>query len=174
MSLSGFVRDHATPLAGYPHVLDSDSLRNAFAMLKERYDSAEQFRSVLVLDAQDHLVGILALRDLLRALLPDYLKPALRSGEGIRPDLATLAPLWQEDCDDQCRAAACLPASRHASPVAATISGDAPLAQAVFLFATHETNILPIVKDGRVTGVLRIVNVMRQVAMAVLDNSSAS
>lgn len=174
MSVSGTVGDHATPLADYPHVRDNATLRDVFATLKAKYDSAEQFRSVLVLDDRDRLVGVLGLKDLLFALLPDYLKHRPTHLEGADDDVASLAPLWQEDCAEQCRQAAAMAAGAHAQPVTATLAADAPLTTAVYLFATLGSNILPVTEAGRVTGVLRIVDVLGEVAKAVLAEGGAA
>jgi CBS domain-containing protein len=168
MSVSGTVGDHTTPLAGYPHVRDSATLREVYATLKEKYDSAEQFRSVLVLDRNDRLVGVLGLRELLQALLPDYLKQDVTRFEGAEHDLASLAPLWQEDCAEQCRKAAAMPVGKHVIPAKATVNPGDPLVKAIYLFATLNANILPVVEAGKVTGVLRRVDVMAEVAAAVL------
>jgi CBS-domain-containing membrane protein len=168
MSVSGTVGDHAIPLADYPHVRDNATLRDVFATLKEKYDSAEQFRSVLVLDSRDHLVGMLGLRDLLFALLPDYLQHRPTHFEGADDEVESLAPLWQEDCVEQCRKAAAMAAGGHAKPVTAMVAAATPLTTAVYLFATRNTNILPVTEGGRVTGVLRIVDVLSEVATAVL------
>lgn len=169
MSVSGIVNDHVTPLAGYPHVRDNVTLREVYATLKHHYDSAEQFRSVLVLDAGDRLVGVLGFRELLAALLPEYLKPHEPANfEGGRGDLASLAPLWQEDCAAQCRKAAAMPVGAHVVDARATVAGDDPLVKAIYLFATLNANILPVVEGGRIVGVLRRVDVMAAVAEAVL------
>jgi CBS domain-containing protein len=172
MSVSGIVNDHVTPLAGYPHVRDDVTLREVYATLKHHYDSAEQFRSVLVLDAGDRLVGVLGFRELLHALLPEYLKqhdPA--HYEGGRGDLASLAPLWQEDCAEQCRKAAAMPVGAHVVDAKATVAGSDPLVKAIYLFATLNANILPVIEGGCVVAVLRRVDVMAAVAEAVLAES---
>lgn len=175
MAISGTVGDHLTPLAGYPHVRDSATLREVFAALKEKYDSAEQFRSVLVLDGHDRLVGVLGFRELLHALLPDYLKHAPAHYEGAAgDDLASLAPLWQEDCAAQCRAAGRLPVGSLVVPPRATVTAADPLVRAIYLFATLNTNILPVVEAERVVGVLRRVDVMALVAAAVLARGDAA
>ncbi len=168
MSVSGTVGDHAIPLANYPHVRADATLRDVFATLKQKYDSAEQFRSVLVLDDGDHLVGMLGLRDLLHALLPDYLHHSAAHFEGSGDDVATLAVLWQEDCAEQCRKASTLTARSSVTPIKAAVAGSDPLTKAIFLFATRNINILPVVEAGRITGVLRIVDVLSEVAEAVL------
>ena len=174
MSISGTVGDHATPLAAYPHVRDSATLRDVFATLKAKYDSAEQFRSVLVLDDRDRLVGVLGLHDLLFALLPDYLKHKPTHFEGADDEVASLAPLWQEDCAEQCGKAAAMAAGAHAKRVTTTIAATDPLTTAVYLFATRNTNILPVTEAGRVTGVLRIVDVLSEVARTVLATGEPS
>ena len=168
MSINGTVGDLVTPLADYPNVRDDATLRDVFATLKEKYDSAEQFRSVLVLDGQGRLVGVLGLRDLLFALLPDYLHHRPTHMEGAADDVESLAPLWQEDCAEQCRKAAGMAVAAHARPVAATVAAAEPLVRAVYLFATLDTHILPVVENGRVAGVLRLVDVMAEVGKAVL------
>ncbi len=172
MSVSGIVNDHVTPLAGYPHVRDNVTLREVYATLKHHYDSAEQFRSVLVLDANDRLVGVLGFRELLHALLPDYLKQHKSAHyEGDHADLTSLAPLWQEDCAAQCRKAAAMPVGAHVVAAKATVAGSDPLVKAIYLFATLNANILPVVEGKRIVGVLRRVDVMAAVARAVLAES---
>ena len=168
MSVSGNVADHVTPLPNYPHVRDNATLRDVYATLKQKYDSAEQFRSVLVLDSADRLVGVLGMRELLHALLPDYLMRKPTHFEGADDDVASLAPLWQEDCADQCRKAAAQPVRAHVIPPKATVGATDPLVKAIYLFATLNANILPVVEAGRITGVLRRVDVMAEVAATVL------
>lgn len=168
MAIGGTVKDHLTPLAGYPHVRDTATLRDVFASLQAAYGSAEQFRNVLVLDGHDRLVGTLALRDLLQAMLPDYLRNAPERFEGGGGDLASLAPLWQEDCSEQCRKAAATAAGPHARKIAATVVPGDPLTKAIYLMATTGANILPVVESKRVVGVLRLVDVFAEVTKAVL------
>jgi CBS domain-containing protein len=176
MSVSGIVNDYVTPLAGYPHVRDDVTLREVYATLKRHYDSAEQFRSVLVLDRNDRLVGVLGFRELLHALLPEYLKPhdPGHYDAAKLPDLASLAPLWQEDCASQCRKAAVLPVGAHVVNARATVTGTDPLVKAIYLFATLDTNILPVTEGDRIVGVLRRVDVMAAVAEAVLTEAEQS
>ncbi len=174
MSISSTVGDHAIPLADYPHVHDNASVREVYSTLKRKYDSAEQFRSVLVLDTSGHLVGMLGLRDLLHALLPDYLHQNAAHFEGGSDDITSLALLWQEDCAEQCRKAAALGVRTSITPIRVTVAASDPLTKAVFLFATLGINILPVTEAGRVTGVLRLVDVLDEVSSVVLTEGSGS
>lgn len=167
MSASGTVRDHYTPLADYPHVRGDATLRDVFAAVAGSRDGADQFRNVLVLDADDRLIGVLSLRDMLHALLPDYLKTSPAHYEGSDSDLASLAPLWQEDCSEQCRLAAQAPVGNDLTRIDVAVGLDEPLTKAIYLFATRPVNLLPVATGGRVVGVVRLVDVAAAVAEVV-------
>jgi predicted transcriptional regulator len=51
------------------------------------------------------------------------------------------------------------------------VAGSDPLVKAIYLFATLNANILPVVENERVVAVLRRVDVMAAVAEAVLAES---
>ncbi|MBM4189209.1 MAG: CBS domain-containing protein [Betaproteobacteria bacterium] len=172
--LTGTVRDILIPLNEYPTVYEDATLHDVFATLKEKHDSSEQFRSALVLDAKDHLVGMLGLRDLLHALLPDYLHHGAAHFEGKSDDVAALALLWQDDCAEQVRKASMLRVRGSVTPIKITVAASDPLSKAVFLFATHNTNILPVVEAGRIIGVLRIVDAAHEVANAVFSSGESA
>jgi CBS domain-containing protein len=169
MSIDGTVRDLAVPLAEYPHVRGDANLRDVFAKLHASSGAAELFRNILVLDDKDRLIGMLGLKDLLHALLPEYLRHGSTHYQGTSQDISALAVLWEEDCAEQCRQAHKIFARDHASPVPATIASDAPLSKAAFLFATTPVNILPVVDGKQLTGVLRLVDVFDEVVIEVLS-----
>ncbi|MDP2811827.1 MAG: CBS domain-containing protein [Rhodocyclaceae bacterium] len=167
MSVSGTIGEHTTPLAEYPHVRGNATLMEVFAAIAGNRDAADQFRNVLVLDDADRLVGVLGLHDMLHALLPDYLKHQPTHLEGAADDVESLAPLWQEDCAEQCRLAARAPIGDDVTRIGASVGLGEPLTKAIYLFATHPVNVLPVVEDGRVVGVLRLVDVVSEVGKAV-------
>jgi CBS domain-containing protein len=174
MSVTSSVRDHFTPLAEYPHVRENVTLRDVFAELKAKYDSADNFRSVLVLDAENRLLGTLGVHDLLHALLPDYLQQTPTRYEGDPGDISSLATLWQEDCRENCRKAAAGPIAAHVRPVRAVLAPDDPLAKAFYLFATKPVKVLAVIEGHRVIGVLRRYDVVNEVLKAVLGQGEAS
>jgi CBS domain-containing protein len=173
MSISGTVRDLMVPLDNYPHVHGDANLRDVFAKLHASSGSAELFRNILVLDSKERLLGMLGLKDLLHALLPDYLRHGSTHYEGTSADVSALALLWQEDCAEQCRLANKIFARDHVSPVKATIGIDEPLAKATFLFATTPVNILPVVDGKALIGVIRLVDVFDEVVIEVLSERGA-
>ncbi|MRR49737.1 MAG: CBS domain-containing protein [Rhodocyclaceae bacterium] len=169
MSICGVVKDHYTCLADYPHVRTSATLGDVFAAIAGNREAADQFRNVLVLDPADRLIGVLGLHDMLHAVLPDYLKTETPSRyEGADANVASLAPLWQDDCESHCRKMASAPVGDDLTLIDAEVRLDDPLTTAIYLFATHSYNLLPVVEEGRVIGVLRLVDVVTAVTKAVL------
>ena len=169
MSISGVVRDLMVELERFPHVSGNASLRDVFAKLHAASGSSELFRNILVLDDKDRLLGTLGLKNALHALLPDYLRHGSTHFQGASNDVSALAVLWQEDCEEQCRAASKILAKDHVSPIAATIRPDDPLTKAAFLFATTPVNVLPVVEGKQVIGVIRLVDVFDEVVIEVLS-----
>lgn len=168
MPITGKVRDLMTPLAEFPNIDADAPLRDVFAMLKEKYDAAEQFRSVLVFDAARRPVGRLTLHQLLRSLLPDYLVRLPGHYEGGNEDVGALALLWQEDSATHCRKAAGERVRDHMLPIAAPLSPEDPLTLALYRIAVSDYNMIPVAEAGRVVGVVRIVDLLTEVAEAVL------
>ncbi len=174
MSIAGTVRDLMVPLADFPHVHGDASLRDTFAKLHASSGPSELFRSILVLDDRGRLLGILSIKNLLHALLPDYLRHGSTHYQGTGEDISALAVLWQDDCAEQCRQASKILARNHVAPVQATIGPDEPLAKATFLFATTPVTILPVVEGKQLLGVLRLVDVFDEVVIEVLSERCAA
>lgn len=169
MSISGVVRDLMVGIDKFPHVSGNASLREVFAKLHAASGSSELFRNILVLDDKGRLLGTLGLKNVLHALLPDYLRHGSTHYEGTPNDVSALAVLWQEDCEEQCREASKILAKNHVCPIAATISPDEPITKAAFLFATTPVNVLPVVAGKQVIGVIRLVDVFDEVVIEVLS-----
>lgn len=164
MSITDTVGAHMKPLAEYPHVDVDATLNDIFTLLKQRYDAALQFRSVLVFDKQQRLVGKISLHDLLHIVLPDYLTHMPAHFEGADSDLSSLALLWQEDSAEQVRKIAAERVGDHVRPAAAPLKPEDPLTLALYRFANSDFNTIPVADDSRIVGVLRIVDVLAAVA----------
>ncbi|MDP1605390.1 MAG: CBS domain-containing protein [Rhodocyclaceae bacterium] len=168
MSITGTVRELYIPLADYPHVKSDATLRDVFAVLHASCSSAELFKSILVVDERDRLVGMLGLKNLLHALLPDYLRSSVKF-QGAGDDLSALAALWQDDCVEAFHSAHKIFVRDHVVPLPNTIQADDPLVKAVFIFATAAVNLLPVTDGQRVIGVLRLVAIIDEVTSEILS-----
>lgn len=165
------IRDIQVPLEEYPRVRREATLRDAFEVLRAGYQTGRRYRHVLVLDAGDRLVGILGMRDILRGVFPDYLKPEDHHRyQGMSGDVAGLAGIWQATCKEQCPASAAKPVAAFMAEVPTSVAPDSPIALAAYLMAAHNTSMLPVVDRQRVIGVCRIIDVFNEASEAVLHD----
>jgi CBS domain-containing protein len=164
------VGDILVPLTDFPHLSRGASLREAFAMLHAEHPTAGwRFRHLLVFDAQETLVGLLGIRDLLLALMPDYLKATMaQHNAGDLPDDASLSIVWQASFDAQCERMASTRVEHHMTQVLDVVQADDPLTRAAYLMVSHRVDMLPVLEGERVVGVVRIVDVFNQAAAEVL------
>ena len=170
MPLSTTIRDIYIRLAEYPNIRDTASLKDAFAVLQSGYATGKPFRHILVLDARDQLVGLLGIRELLHGLFPDYLRSDEHHRfEGAQSDFPALTLIWQETCATQCKEAARNPIKGFMAPVPSSVKLSDPLTLAAYLMVIHDTNVLPVVDDHRVVGVVRMIDVFNEASKAVLQ-----
>jgi CBS domain-containing protein len=171
LPFSTTIRDIYHPLAEYPHIRDTAILQEAFAVLHGAYSTGKRFRHLLVLDAQDHLVGVLDIHDLLHGLFPDYLRAGEHQHfEGAQPEFPALTLIWQETCATQCKEAAQNPIKGFMAPVPPSVKLGDPITLAAYLMVIHNSSVLPVVDDGRVAGVVRVIDVFNEASKAVLHD----
>jgi predicted transcriptional regulator len=167
MPITGTVGTHMRPLAEYPSIDVDATLGDVFALIRQRHDAVVQFRSVLVFDQNQRLIGKISLHDLLEILLPDYLTHLPAHVEGADSNLASLALLWQDDSADHVREVACQRVGDHLQPAPAPLKPDDPLTLAHYRFAHSNLNTLPVAENGRIVGVLRVVDVLAAIAATI-------
>ena len=166
------VLDIFVPLAELPYIAHDASVREAFAVLQEKHLTAGwRFRHLLVFDSGERLVGLLGIRDLLRALMPDYLKAtAAQHIAGTVPDDTDLSILWQDSFVAQCRQANEVQVRNCMALVHDTVQIDDPLTRAAYLMISNSVDMLPVLDGEKVVGVVRIVDVFNQAAAMVLHD----
>lgn len=163
------IRDILVPVEEYPRVHEDATLRDAFAALREAQATGRRYRHVLVLDEQEHLIGLIGMHDLLHGLFPDYLLAGEHSRfEGAVDDLAALTSIWRDTCLEQCPQAAGKPVREFMGPVKATVASDAPITLAAYLLVQHRASMLPVTEGDRVVGVCRMIDVFNEACQAVL------
>lgn len=163
------VRDILVPIADFPVISPQTSLREAFALLQRQHASGGwRYRHMLVLGDDGMVAGILSLQDMLRALMPEYIKASLRQDQAEGGEDRSLTTLWQESFAAQSRLAADLPVARCMSEVHHTVRADDPFTRAVYLMILQGVHMLPVLDGTRVIGIVRIVDVFNQAAAEVL------
>jgi Mg/Co/Ni transporter MgtE len=164
------VRDFYIPMTDYPHIESTSSVCKAIVLMYSSLTEGQKYRTILVTDEQQHLMGYLSLRDLIRAVGPKYLRKKKPQIKGHQPfqvteqDFTALSLIWQEGFTDKIREEAKQPVADVMTLVDKTVTMDDPFAKCVYLMLAQDVLILPVVEDEKVTGVVRLVDAFDLIA----------
>lgn len=164
------VRDFFIPMTDYPHIDSSSAVCKAIVLMHSSLSEGNKYRTILVTDEHQRLMGYLSLRDLIRAVGPRYLRKKSPQIKGHQPfqlmdqDFTALSLIWQEGFTDKIREEAKQPVSEVMTLVDKTVTMDDPFAKCVYLMLAQDVLILPVVEDDRVLGVVRLVDAFDLIA----------
>lgn len=170
------VNDVYVSIDDYPNISMDAPIGHAIHMMHNVLEDKNKYRTILVLDDEDHLMGYLTLRDLIRAVGPNYLhktRPAVKGHqpfnlEGLTQDMSALSLIWQEGFTLKLQDELNKPVSDYMTLVEDTITADDPIAKCLYLMLFHDVLILPVIEEeNRVVGVIRLVDLFEQIAESV-------
>ena len=84
------VKDLYIKIDDYPNVSLDAPIGHAIHIMNHVLEDENKYRNILVLDDDDHLQGYLSLRDLIRAVGPEYLQKR-------HPDIKGNQPFYSEE-----------------------------------------------------------------------------
>ena len=167
------------PLDAYPHIPYWFTLRQAIVEIENAELDIEGRKSlprvVLVFDEQYNLMGVVRRRDVLRGLEPQFLaQRAPRSSQDvytikIDPNLAELA---YDRLVGRIRERAERPVSEVMIPIRTTVEHTDNIMKVIYEMVEQNVSLIPVLKEGRVAGVIRSVDVFHEVAQLVLYGDS--
>ncbi|MDI6710261.1 MAG: CBS domain-containing protein [Bacillota bacterium] len=167
------VRDLMIPIEEYATVPQNATVREAVAAVASSFKQLPTgeytgHRSVLVLDGQRRLVGLLTYRDLIRAVEPQLLD-ADKLPRGLPWEVDVPDVPWEGFFEQRSRAEAQKPVSEVMRPLELiTVDADAPLLKAIHLMLTANIGSVPVMENGVIVGMVRMNEVFKAVADAVL------
>ncbi|MDJ0653320.1 MAG: CBS domain-containing protein [Xanthomonadales bacterium] len=164
-------RDLMIPLDSYPHLPDTATLSDAIlAFVGSQIERKGRFslpRIVLIIDGENHLVGQVRRRDILRGLLPDFFTQdeshALSHFDMELDEDMNLAELFKDGERQVLSRNADEPVTRIMRPIETTVSADADLMELVVKAARTESHMLPVMDLENVIGVVRTVEILNQI-----------
>jgi predicted transcriptional regulator len=168
------VKDLFMPIKEYPHIREDSSISEAFSILDESYKGGCGFRTILVMDEQNHLKGVLTLRDMIRAVVPGFLKKKETSRSGLQPyqpadqDYPDLLLIWQEDFPERCQKEAEKTVGEVMTQIEETVTLDDPVAKCAYQIIKSDLVIIPVIDDGKAIGVVRLVDVFKEISDIIL------
>lgn len=169
------VGDIMIPLDNYPHLPHWFTLRQALAELKgAQYKVGSQVgapRRALVFDEAYRLVGQLRRRDILRGMEPRYLsKDRLHvkfQEIEVRPD-PDLFELSFDQTVKGLRERSERKISEVMQPIEATLEFEDTWIKAVVGFVEHDLSLIPVMRDGKVAGVVNTVGLFHELERLIL------
>jgi Mg/Co/Ni transporter MgtE len=169
------VKDVMVPITDYPHIPYWFSVRQAIAMVKAAAaepDVKVEPRFVLVFDEKYQLLGFLGLKEMLRGIEPRFLRrPEAAHVQGIKPlDMdPALSLLWRDLFGRGCKEEANKPVSDIMTPVKATVKADDPMVKAAYTMVQADMEIVPVMADNKVAGIVRMEDVFQEITAIVLE-----
>jgi len=165
------------PIEKYPNIFSGVTLREAMVEFEHAYinvdGQASLPRSLLVIDKDFSLIGIVRRRDILQGLEPDFMKhmPHHHQKELIDiegdPNLVLLSSgkviKTMRANADKFRIADVM------QPVTDKIQHNEHIAKIIYMMVSKDLNLLPVMKDRKIIGVVRSVDVFHEVARLLLD-----
>ena len=166
------VKDVYVKIDEYPNISQHAPIGYAINMMHNVLRNKSKFRTLLVLDDDDHLKGYLSIRDLIRAVGPDYLhkkKPDVKGHqpfniEGLDQDLSALALIWQEGFTLKLHDELKKPVKEHMTLMEDFVTTEDSIAKCLYLMLFHDVLILPVVEKERVVGVIRLIDLFDRIA----------
>jgi len=160
------VKDVMIPLEDYPHIPYWFTLRQAMAIIRETALKFEGYmpRSVLVFDEKYQLLGLLTLRDIIKGLEPRFLKET----ELIKADPSLLLLTRELFAPGIKEASQKTTVGEVMSPIKVTVDADDSLAKALFLMIKENVGMMPVMKENKVVGMVRLSDLFKVISDFVL------
>ena len=166
------VEDVYIKIDNYPVVAPDAPVGHVIYMMHHVLHDKHKYRSILVIDDDDHVVGHLTLQNLINAVGPDYLKQHKADVKGNQPfttegldqDLSALSLLWQDGLTLRLQDELTKPAVEHVTPFVAEVALADPIAKCLYLMMSHDVMVLPVAAEEQVIGVVRLVDLFELIA----------
>jgi CBS-domain-containing membrane protein len=162
------VKDLMISLEDFPHIPYWFTLRQAMAIVREavgKFAGAFEPRAVLVFDEKYQLMGILTLRNMIKGLEPTFLQET--SLVASDPNLTVLLG---DLLGPNMRAASQRPVNEVMCPIQVTVDASAPVGKALSLMIQENVGFLPVMRAGKVAGMVRLSDLFNEVAQLVLGD----
>jgi len=168
------VRDVMIPLAGYPSIRDTATLREAVALMATaqiEVDGRQSLpRVLLVFDAIHVLVGYARRRDLMMGLEPKFLVVQPLAYRKKLFDIAVdpnLSELSYDRVEQGIREQAGRPVSDVMQPIETVVQADDHIMKAIYEMVSQDLTLIPVVDGRQLVGVVRTVELFHEIAQVL-------
>lgn len=166
------IKDIMIDIFDYPHMPYWFTLKQAIGIVNIALTNAkEQFEplAILVFDEKYNLLGILGLRDIIKGLEPNFLKP-ITSAQVYDEDESGLALLWEPLFDKGSDKISERPVSEVMVPAKYHVNPDDPVTKAAYLMIRNDLVLLPVLEDNKkLVGLIRMKEIFNVLSKAILN-----
>lgn len=162
------VKELVVPLEQFPHLGSEESVHEAVGQLFSHTEGGSgklMFEELIVINAKDQYVGRLTVQGILTCFFPTLFDLGQKKVFAGKTDNYTdLAILLEDSFQAECKRQGALPVRQFMVPPHKSIKADMhPLHAAEIMMAEKET-CLPVVEDGALIGVVRLIDIFRTLA----------
>lgn len=165
------VKDVMVDVFDFPHMPYWFTVRQAIGIVKKSLLSGEkchQPMAILVFDEKYNLMGTLSLKDILKGIEPNFLKPITKAQVPLE-DESALSMLWETLFSKDTRERAERPVGEVMVPAKFFVKPEDPVAKAAYLMIHNDLLLLPVLEDKKkFVGLVRMVEVFDELSGAVL------
>jgi len=155
----------------YPHVPYWFTVSQAIRIVKVSFISTKKYpdpMAILVFDEKYNLMGTLTLKDILRGLEPQFLKPSAKA-QVAEEDESALSLIWDTLFDKGSKEFAERPVSEVMTPAKYFVEPTDPLTKAAYLMLHHELDLLPVLENKKkFVGLVRMIEVFDEISSGIL------
>jgi CBS domain-containing protein len=161
------VKDLIIPLEQFPHVQSEAPVHEAVGLLFSHVNGSGrlQYDELLVISADNQYVGRLTVRGILTCYFPTLFATGDKQiFAGKKEKFSDLAILMEDSFQGECKRQGALPVRDFMAPPLKSIkAGMHPLHAAEIMMTENET-CLPVVEDGILIGLVRLIDIFHTLA----------
>jgi Mg/Co/Ni transporter MgtE len=147
------------------------TVSQAIRIVKVSFISSKKYpdpMAILVFDEKYNLMGTLTLKDILRGLEPQFLKPSAKA-QVAEEDESALSLIWDTLFDKGAKEFAERPVSEIMTPAKYFVEPTDPLTKAAYLMLHHDLILLPVLENKKkFVGLVRIIEVFDEISSGIL------
>jgi len=171
MSNGKVAKDVMIGIFEYPHVPYWFSIGQAIRIVKVSFISSKKYpdpMAILVFDEKYNLMGTLTLKDILRGLEPQFLKPSGKA-QVAEEDESALSLIWDTLFDKGAKELVEKPVSEIMAPAKYFVEPGDPLTKAAYLMLHHDLVLLPVLENKKkFVGLVRMIEVFDEISSAII------
>lgn len=166
------VRDIMVDSADIPSIRNWGTIRQAIQIMSASLPRVEKNLhpiGLLVLDDQDNLLGTLSLKDIVKGLEPNFMRP-LTKADVYQGDEQELSLIWDALFEENSFDFAEKPVHEYLVPAQFHVEPDDPVTKAAYVMTYYDLAFLPVLAGGKkFVGIVRLTDIFDTLSHAILN-----